>query len=263
MRCDECRDESVFFQAHSGRHLCGRHLVLDIEKRAKRSIRSHRWMSSGDHIAVLVSGDRKTAALLYFLKNLTANRRDIRLSAVPACGTDVRTDSLSAAMQVAESLRIPCIEMPLPSGSGTAEDERVTKIALAISLDDIAEGVLRQFLFGGVNRLVLPPRNGVIPLPLICPFIALPSDELDHYGEIAEAGMKLPPDAGGNDTIAKETGALLEVYSRRHPATKYALMHLAEQLIGDNAAAIAAVVGVVGPGAVADHAAPPQKRPNS
>jgi len=262
MRCDECRDESVFFQAYSGRHLCGRHLVLDIEKRAKRSIRSHRWMSHGDHIAVLVSGDRKTAALLYFLKNLTADRMDIRLSAVPACGTDVRTDSLSAAMEVAESLRIPCIEMPLPGGSGTSAHERVTKIAMAISLDDIAKGVLRQFLFGDANRLVRSPLNCGIPLPLICPFITLPSDELDHYWEIAETVIKLPPDIAGNDTIAKETGDLLEVYSRRHPATKFALMNLAEQLSGDNAGAIAAV-GVIGPGAGADRAAPPQKRPNS
>ena len=86
MRCDKCRNEAVLFQAYSGRHLCGRHLVADIEARAKRSIRSHRWMSPGDHIAVVVSGDRKSAALLFFLKKLTAGRRDIRLSAVPACG---------------------------------------------------------------------------------------------------------------------------------------------------------------------------------
>ena len=88
MQCDKCRNEAVFFQSYSGRHLCGRHLALDIETRAKRSIRSHRWMSPGDHIAVVVSGDRKSAALLYFLKKLTADRRDIRLSAVPACGED-------------------------------------------------------------------------------------------------------------------------------------------------------------------------------
>jgi tRNA(Ile)-lysidine synthase TilS/MesJ len=262
MQCDKCRNEAVFYQSYSGRHLCGRHLALDIETRAKRSIRSHRWMSPGDHIAVVVSGDRKSAALLYFLKKLTADRRDIRLSAVYACGADTRKGSRSAAMKVAESLRIPCIEMPLPGGSGTAAQEKVTKIALAISLDDIAQGVLGQFLFGNAGRLVHPPSAGSSPLPLICPFIAVPSDELDLYGEIGGPGIDLPPGTPACDTFPQETGAILKDYSRRHPATKYALLHLAEQLSSGDAAA-AAVADAVGTGNGEDNASPPQKRPNS
>lgn len=249
MRCDKCRNEAVFFQSYSGRHLCGRHLALDIETRAKRSIRSHRWMSHGDHIAVLVSGDRKSAALLYFLKKLTADRRDIRLSAVPACGAGARTDSRSAAMTVAESLRIPCIETPFPGRSGTSAQENVTKIALAISLDDIAQGVLGQFLFGNADRLVHPPSAGSSQLPMICPFIAVPSDELDLYWEIGGTGIDLPPGTPARDTIPQETGAILKDYSRRHPATKYALLHLAEQLSSGDAA-VTAVGGAAGPGPV-------------
>lgn len=262
MRCDKCRNEAIFFQSYSGRHLCGRHLALDIEVRAKRSIRSHRWMSSGDHIAVLVSGDRKSAALLCFLKKLTADRRDIRLSAVPACGADARTDSRSAAMTVAESLRIPCIEMPLPGGPGTAAQEKVTKIALAISLDDIAQGVLGQFLFGNAGRLVHPPSAGNSPVPMICPFIAVPSDELDLYWEIGGTGIDLPPGTPARDTFPQEAGAILKDYSRRHPATKYALLHLAEQL-SSGAAAATAVAVTAGPGPVEEKTSSPQKRPNS
>ena len=83
MQCDKCRNEAVLFQPSSGRHLCGRHLAADIEVRAKRSIRSHHWMKTGDHIAVISTGDKKSAALLIFLKKLIAGRRDIRLSAIP------------------------------------------------------------------------------------------------------------------------------------------------------------------------------------
>jgi tRNA(Ile)-lysidine synthase TilS/MesJ len=36
----------------------------------------------GDHIAVALSGDAGSSALLYFLKKLTASRRDIRISAI-------------------------------------------------------------------------------------------------------------------------------------------------------------------------------------
>jgi tRNA(Ile)-lysidine synthase TilS/MesJ len=262
MRCDKCRDESVIFQPYSSRYLCGRHLALDIEARAKRSIRSHRWMRPGDHIAVLVSGDRKSAALLCFLQKLTADRRDIHLSAVLSGGDVAGKDGRLAAMKVAESLRIPCIEMPLPGGSGTAARDMITKIALAVSLDDIAHGVLGEFLFGNAGRLVHPPPDGPDRIPVICPFIAVPSHELDLYWEIGGTGINLQPCTPGRDTSSQETGALLKDYCRRHPATKYALLHLAEQLSGGNAVATAAA-GVSGSCAGDDNVSPQQKRPNS
>lgn len=238
MRCDKCRKEAIFFQSYSGRHLCGRHLALDIETRAKRSIRSNRWMSPGDHIAVVVSGDRKSAALLYFLQKLTTNRRDIQLSTMPACGADAGTDSRSAAMTVAESLRIPCIEMPPPGGPGTAAQEKVTKIALAISLDDIAQGILGEFLFGNAGRFVLPRPTGTSLATVICPFIAVPSDELDLYWDCQGTGINLEPSTLRRKVLQKDTAAFLEEYSHRHPATKFALLHLWEQLSNGNAAAL-------------------------
>jgi tRNA(Ile)-lysidine synthase TilS/MesJ len=196
-------------------------------------------MSPRDHITVLVSGDRKSAALLYFLKKLIADRRDIRLSAVPACEGNTSTAGQSAAIKVAESLHIPCIEMPLPGGSGTTAHNAVTKIALAISLDDIAKGVLREFLFGDVNRLIYPSLDGWCGIPVICPFIAVPSGELDHYWEIAGSGIALPPDMPARDALLQETESLLRDYTSRHPATKYALLHLAEELSSGNVAAMA------------------------
>jgi hypothetical protein len=238
MRCDKCGNEAVFFQSYSGRHLCSRHLALDIEARAKRTIRSHHWMSHGDHIAVVVTGDRKSAALLSFLQKLTADRRDIRLSAIPACGEDAGTKSRSSARTVAESLRVPCIEMPLPTGSGTAAQEKVTRIALAISLDDIAQEVLGEFLFGNAGRLVHPWPGGNGPVPVICPFITVPSDELDIYGDFPGNGIDLEQSTLHQKGVQKDTAAFLDEYSRRHTATKFALLHLWEQMGNGNAAAL-------------------------
>lgn len=249
MRCDKCRNKAIFFQPYSGRYLCGRHLALDVEARAKRSIRSHRWMNPGDHIAVVVSGDKKSAALLFFLQKLTADRRDIRLSAVP-----VLREETGTAGKIAESLQIPCMEMRDPGRHGTVARGTITKTALAISLDDIAKGVLAEFLFGDVNRFIHPPPHGENRITVICPFIAIPSEELDLYWEIAGAGIDLPTGTLRCDAPLQETRALLEDYCRHHPATKYALLHLAEQLSCDNAAATV-VAGASDPDL--------QKRPNS
>jgi tRNA(Ile)-lysidine synthase TilS/MesJ len=261
MRCYKCRNEAIFFQPYSGRHLCSRHLTLDIEARSKRSIRSHRWIQPGDHIAVLVSDDRKSAALLCFLKKLTADRRDIRLSAVPACERDLRTGCPSAAVKVAETLRVPCIELSLPGASVTAAEGTVTRVAMAVSLDDIAQGVLGQFLFGIADRLVHPPADEGNHHPVIYPFIAVPSAELDLYWAIEGSGIDIPPVTPCRDAVVRETGALLEDFSRRHPATKYALLHLAEQLGPVNAAA-GVLTGSCGPCA-GERRTSPQKRPNS
>ena len=245
MRCDKCKNEAIFFQAYSGRHLCGRHLVRDIEVRAKRTIRSHRWMHPGDHIAVVVSEDRRSVALLCFLRELTSDRRDIRLSAVPAREGDAATGGGSAATALAESLGIPCIGMPLP-GTGAAANGNVTRIARAISLDDIAQDVLVQFLFGNADRLVHPVSGGEISLPVICPFIAIPSDELDLYGEIVGegVGIRFPPGTSPRKNIPSEIAGLFQDYYQRHPATKYALLHLAEQLSNGDAALVTANAAV-------------------
>lgn len=258
MQCDKCKNEAIFFQSYSGRHLCGRHLVLDIEARAKRSIRSHRWMRPGDHIAVVISGDRKSAGLLCFLKKLTADRRDIRLSAVPARGEDTATGGVSAATTLAKSLGIPCIEMPLPGGTGAAANGDVTRIARAISLDNIAQDVLAQFLFGNADRLVHPVSGEGDPLPVICPFIAIPSDELDIYGEIEAKGTGFPPGTSHRETIPSEIAVLLRNYYQRHPATKFALMHLAEQINNGDTATVTA--GAAVPKTGEDSSSPPHKK---
>ncbi len=234
MRCNKCRNEAVFFQAYSGRHLCNRHLVADIEARVKRSIRSHRWMRPGDHIAVVVSGDRRSAALLSFLKKLTADRRDIRLSAVPVDGNDAGTGGTSFAAKVIALHGIPIIQMPLTGTSGI-EYSNVTKIALAITLDDVAQVVLGQFLFGNAGRIVYSPPSLWGTIPVICPFIAIPSDELDLYGKNKETGIEPVGGTLRRDTRPREVESLLEDYARRHPATKFALLHLAEQLSGGDA----------------------------
>jgi len=236
MRCNKCGSDAVFFQAYSGRHLCSRHLALDIEARAKRSIRSHRWMTPGDTLGAVIYGDRKSAALLYFLKNLTADRRDIRLCALPDGGTATRTEGRSAAMEIAESLGIPVRNMPPGGTPAIAGTETVTRIALAISLDDIAVRVLAQFLFGDAERLIHPLQHCRGPVPVICPFITIPSDELEMYAETGMPGTGLPERFPDRDASLQEIKTFLDDYSRRHPATKYALLHIAEQLSGDNAA---------------------------
>jgi hypothetical protein len=243
MQCDKCRNEAILFQPSSGRNLCGRHLAADIEVRAKRAIRSHRWMKSGDHIAVIQTGDRKSAALLFFLKKLIAGRRDIRLSAIPA-GNDA-TDGCcpSAEPEVAGFSRILPAGITEPGGHETTAHKRPSKIAMAVTLDDIASEVLARFLFGNAENFIHPPQAAAGGITAICPFIAIPSEELDRYLDGQEPGTgpaSCPPPL---DPLSLEVETLFRDYHRRHPATRFALLNLAEELSSGDIAGVAAATG--------------------
>ncbi len=240
MQCDKCRNEAVLFQPSSGRHLCGRHLAADIEIRAKRTIRSHRWMASKDHIAVIQTGDRKSVALLFFLKKLIAGRRDIRLSAIPAGKDETDGCCPSAVPGVAGLSGIYPARIPEPGGHGTAAHDRPNKIALAVTLDDIASEVLARFLFGNVENLICPPHAAVGGIPFICPFIAIPSEELDSYLDYQETGTGPASCPSLQVPLSREVDALFRDYHNRHPATRFALLNLAEELSSGNSAGVAA-----------------------
>jgi tRNA(Ile)-lysidine synthase TilS/MesJ len=242
MQCDLCRNEAALFQPSSGRYLCGRHLVPDIEARAKRSIRSHHWMKTGDHIAVVIAGDKKSAALARFLQKLVSGRRDIRLSAVPSGDAGAGRRSLTAATRAAESLGITCIDMPLPGRTPGPDGDRVTRLALAITLDDIAQEVLVQFLSGNAEQLIHPLPAGSRIVPVICPFIAVPSVEADYYWDHEGTGTVLLPSSPGGGPVFRDVEALFRDYHRRHPATGHALLNLAEELSGCRVAEIAAAI---------------------
>jgi tRNA(Ile)-lysidine synthase TilS/MesJ len=230
MQCNTCRNEAIFFQPVSGRHLCGRHLVSDIEARAKRSIRSHHWINTGDHIAVVLTGDKKSAALLRFFQKLVAGRRDIRLSALPAGSEGTGRNGPEAARRVAESLGVSCTGPRPGSRDGDFGGERITRLARAFTLDDIAQVVLVQFLAGDAGELIHPLLAGSSGVPLICPFIAVPSEEADIYWDLEGTGIDLAPSTPATDPLSRDVEALFRSYWQRHPATGHALLNLAEDL---------------------------------
>lgn len=243
MQCDKCRNEAVLFQPSSGRNLCGRHLAADIEVRAKRAIRSHRWMKTGDHIAVIRTGDRKSAALLIFLKKLIAGRRDIRIITLKA-GRDETDECCPSA--VPEFAGFSGIQEP--GGHGTTSADRPTKIALAVTLDDIASEVLVRFLFGNAENLIHPPQAPEGGIAVICPFIAIPSEDLDRYLDYQETGIGPAPCPPPQGPLFREVETLFRDFYHRHPATRFALLNLAEELSGGDIAEVAAATGRGMPG---------------
>ena len=264
MQCDACRREAVVFQPYSGRHLCPVHFLKGFEAKAKRTIRSHGWLHPGDHIAVVLSGDAPGAALLVFLKNLTENRRDIRLSTITIdpgmSGGPVpeQASKVAAACGVewfhgsfAERYGLTMDEIVQQDGRETAcrscrvlkkdligeiaEAHGVTRCAFATTVDDSAGAFFSDLLSGTIwCTLFSSGEMGKTRIPTIRPFMDIPALEVIRYAELhpecTGCGTGLSRPCAERNSQTADARAALEAYDRRHPATKFALANLAGTL---------------------------------
>lgn len=255
MQCSKCLRDSIVFQPYSGLHLCGQHIIADVEAKAKKMIRAQGWLRPGDHIAVLLSGDKSSHALLYFLKKLTAQRRDIRITAITINDEKDTHCDTSHTKRIAEFLKTELLEVSCPKESEIkkvtekndisaipfsptscsilldriAQQHGITKIASGLCLDDAAFVVLESVIKGDVEKLV--KRSSCQDMLIrICPFIAITEAEVSLYAALCgfDEGLKINPEKG--DRLHKDMVAMLESYTNNHPATKYALLNLGENL---------------------------------
>jgi tRNA(Ile)-lysidine synthase TilS/MesJ len=270
MQCDTCRREALVFQPYSGKHLCPVHFLKDFEAKAKRAIRLHGWLRPGDHITVVLSGDAAGAALLVFLAKLTANRRDIRLSAITidpgmsgcsapdqarnvaaACGIEwfcgsfaerygttmdaiVQQDGQEAACRSCRVLKKDLI-------GEIAEAHGVTRCAFPTTVDDNAGAFFSSLLSGTIEcTLFSSGTTGKKRIPVIRPFMEIPAPEVIRYAELhpeCDGCGTLPPcPCHGSGSRLADARVALDTYDRRHPATKFALANLAGTLAGISAA---------------------------
>jgi len=260
MQCSKCHRDAIIFQPYSGLHLCGQHVVADVEAKAKKVIRAQGWLRPGDHIAVLLTDDKNSSALLFFFKQLTVHRSDITVSAIIiAHGSDTPCET-SRAKRIAEMLDTKLLVVSWPeesdirndTGSGknqdctsppllmasrallpdeVAQQHGITKIAWGLCLDDAAGVVLESIIRGDGGKLVRGIFYQQVPLR-ICPFISVPAAEVSLYATLCGYNDEQVPGPERGDDLHKDTVALLDNYTNNHPATKYALLNLGENLAG-------------------------------
>jgi uncharacterized protein (TIGR00269 family) len=259
MRCDRCNSESVIFQPYSGLHLCSRHLVADVEAKAKRVIRTHHWMERNDHIAVALSGDKKSSALLRFFHTLTSERRDITLSAITIDEGITGYRDPAGAVNLAASLGIPCAVGSFLDEYGAgmddivarqggsqacsycgalrrfllnriAREQGVTKLALGSTLDDEALVVLTHLLNGEPEHVLHPEQQGAGMVQKIRPFMHIPEQEVNLYVGLHPGGSGDRRCPYENDPLMTDVRTLLTDYTLRHPSTNHSLVTLGTRI---------------------------------
>jgi len=205
MQCSKCKNEAIVFQPYSGQHLCRDHFIADVEAKARRAIRINQWMRPYDHIGVVARGDLAGNALIFFLRKLTGNRKDIRVSEIP-------------------------LTEDLPGLNKWAREAGVTRLARATPLEDAAASALTGILRGEAEACFPEAAHIQGSIQEITPFSHIPAREIDQYSQIFGLGGDtgvLPQEA---DSLHTDVKAMLTDYSQRHPAAPYAVLNLCEAL---------------------------------
>jgi hypothetical protein len=264
MECDRCGRDAVLFQPSSGLRLCGEHLRVSLEARAKRTIRDHGWIEPKDRIAVALSGGPASSSLLHFLREHFGVRRDLSLIAltIEEGGRDIaRIGAMAEGMGVewvAGSLAEEAGDSP--AGCKWLRDRALcslarrvgaTKLALGTTLGDEARSVFLHVLRGEAPRLAVrpvagegilfqrgpcPPGRSRLPagpgIPTIRPFLRIPEEELSLYARLTVPGHLPPREPRALDQVEKEAGLMLAEYTSRHPSAPFGIVNLGEALAG-------------------------------
>lgn len=269
MNCSKCRREAIIYQRYSGMHLCPEHFTESVESRVKREIRKHRWVEHGDTIGVALSGGKDSTSLLHFLIKTFGHRPDITIHAVTIDEGIAGYRDLSGMEAIVERYGVPWHTASFAEEygitldgivEGQGDDRRscsfcgvlrrrlmnriareagCTKLAFGFNLDDEAQSVMMNVLRGDTERLTMRQRDNPGMIPRIRPFAVIPEREVAlyahlHVGPLADHGCPY-----AHNALRGDVRRLLNEYNWLHPATKYAVRGLGEDLqgLGEEAAA--------------------------
>lgn len=262
MKCSKCRREAVIYQRYSGMHLCSEHFTASVESRVKREIRRHRWIEHGDTIGVALSGGKDSTSLLHFLTKTFGHRPDIEIHAFTIDEGIAGYRDLAEIEPVVKRYGVPWHTASFAEEYGTTLDDIIagqkddrrscsfcgvlrrrvlnriareagcTKLAFGFNLDDEAQSVMMNVLRGDTDRLTMPQRENPGMIPRIRPFAVIPEREVAlyarlHVGALADHGCPY-----AHNALRGDVRRLLNEYNWLHPATKYAVRGLGEDLQG-------------------------------
>ena len=246
MDCDRCGRPAVIFQPYSGLSLCAHHLIDDIRRKSKRTVRIHSWIKPGDRIAFPCSEDPSGIALQDFIRALVNGRKDISTAGIVPeqydttgfrpgkSGADQEEVSRLHGRDRFQETNDPFRELNEREQilRQAAKRENATVLAMPYTLEDHAEWALWKAVCGEIPGPRGAGRMRGTAFRVIRPFMHIPAAELAIYGQTV-AGM-VSPGTGGCEQLSRESliGRLLEEFSLGHPGARFALVNIWDDISG-------------------------------
>ena len=249
--CDLCSEAAVFLDRVRGRHLCGHHLILDVEERVRSTLGEYRLILPGDRIAVALSGGKDSTALLHLLGKIAPSLQGITLSAITVdegiAGYREATLRVARDMAAAMDLEHRVISFEELAGSTldsmvrrgedhpcslcgilrmkalrvAAEERGATAIATGHNLNDEAQTVVMNCLRGDLRGFTRPPVMGPGGggIRRIKPLFRIPEKEVALYGMLTGIFRELPECPYAGSALRTEARRILDRLEYLCPGT--------------------------------------------
>jgi uncharacterized protein (TIGR00269 family) len=260
--CDACPQPAVYYDRNKGRHLCGAHLVSDIEARARSTIDRYDMIRTGDRIAVGLSGGKDSSALLILLSKIVPDYCGASLIAVTVDEgiAGYRDETIASAIALTGRLGIthrivsfesmygrsldlileqgtyhPCTVCGILRKKALAEmarKEQADSIATGHNLDDEAQSVLMNYLRGDLGRLVRRSgeRKDCGFTRRIKPFLEVAEKEVTLYGILNDCSVSLPECPYAGTALRSEVRSMQSSLEYAYPGSSLRLIHGREHL---------------------------------
>ena len=263
MKCSRCNREAIYYQRHSGKHLCSKHLKEYVLKNVKRSIRKFKMIEREERIAIAMSGGKDSVTLAHILIELYGDRRDLEFHAITIDeGIEgYRPPTVKIAKEVAKDLGIPHHIVSFEKEIGLTLDEMVKrgrkkpctycgvfrkyllnkkareigadKLATGHNLDDETQTILLNFLQSDIERLarLIPSRVQKGLVMRIKPLRELYEKEIVTYALIEGLPISLDECPYSHFPVRAMVRDFLYEFENKYPGRKFSVLRSFEELI--------------------------------
>jgi uncharacterized protein (TIGR00269 family) len=256
--CDLCGQDAVFLDRVRGCHLCGDHLLRDVEGRVRHTLWTYRLIRPRERIAVALSGGKDSTVLLCLLRKILPPSADVTLTAITVDEgiAGYRDATLKVAREMAARLGVehhvvsfrgsldamvaaggdhPCSLCGIHRRKAlqeTAMELGATAVATGHNLNDEAQTVLMNCLRGdlrGFTRLpVREPAEG--GLRRIKPLFRIPEKEVALYGMLTGIFHDLPECPYAGTALRSEARRMVDRLEYLRPGTLGRIVRGQEEL---------------------------------
>lgn len=246
--CDRCGEPAVYLSRGDGVHLCGAHLMEQVEAKAAGTFASYA-LADDERIAVALSGGKDSTVLLWLLNLLLGDTAADRLVAITVDEgiRNYRDETLAAAQHLTRRLGVRHIIVSFQDLFGADLDSLLTGnreracsvcgvyrrqalqqaaveagagvLATGHCLDDEAQSVLMNYLRGDFTRIAGTQPEGTGYIPRIKPLGRVSEREVVVYGMVADLLSPLPECPYTAHALRAEVRRALGVLEYRFPGT--------------------------------------------